>query len=616
MPSNLQIVSVPRLKIDGSDASEEIHQAITGIEVDETVLLPSMFTVRLTDRGLAWINDNNDFKIGKKIEIGMRAEGDSQPQKLLVGEITAIEPEFSQFEGPTVVIRGYDKSFRLHRGKKTRVFLQKKDSDVASQIAQECGLTAQADDTSGVYDYICQDNESDMEFLRERAALYGYFVYYEEDKLKFVKKPPAGTAVDLEWGAELLDFRARLAATEQVDGVKVRAWDRLEKKEIVGEKTAPDDKPEIGESRDGGTVAKTAFGSSKEVITERIVDTPTAAGDLALAVMNEISNSFIQADGTCEGKATLHAGMTVNLKQLGTRFSGKYRLTRVIHRWGTSGGYLTSFEISGRRANTLGDILTSKSNPGYGVVVGVVTDNTDSDSNAQNKLGRVKVKFPNIVDNSGQPMVSTWARLVSPMAGPERGFEFIPEVNDEVLVAFEHDDVHRPYVLGGLWNKTDKPPLPSDQAVANGNVDKRIIQSRSKHKIILDDKQGEEKISVIDKTEKNSLEINSKDNSFIIKADKKTEIQTTSGYKITIDDSGKKIEIACGGSTITMEDTGGIEIKNSSSSIKCSSSGIEIKSGGSKINCTSGSLEIASGGAKVALSGASVNINNGALEVM
>ena len=130
----------------------------------------------------------------------------------------------------------------------------------------------------------------------------------------------------------------------------------------------------------------------------------------------------------------------------------------------------------------------------YGVALGVVTNNKDPD-----KLGRVKVKLP-WMDEQAE---SYWARIVSPMAGKERGFFFLPEVDDEVLVAFEHGDPEHPFVMGALWNGKDKPPLDN----ADGKNDVRVIKSRSGHVIRLTDKQGEEKIEIVDKSTKNSIVI-------------------------------------------------------------------------------------------------------------
>ncbi len=127
-----------------------------------------------------------------------------------------------------------------------------------------------------------------------------------------------------------------------------------------------------------------------------------------------------------------------------------------------------------------------------GVAIGIVTNNQDPD-----RLGRVKVKFPWLSDEDE----SAWARMVTPMAGKERGLYFLPEVDDEVLVAFEHGDLRSPYVLGALWNGKDLPPVTND----DGKNNIRAIASRSGHVIRLNDEDGKEKIEIIDKSGKNSL---------------------------------------------------------------------------------------------------------------
>jgi len=101
----------------------------------------------------------------------------------------------------------------------------------------------------------------------------------------------------------------------------------------------------------------------------------------------------------------------------------------------------------------------------FGVTVGIVTNNKDPDG-----LGRVKATLPWMADQ----IETDWARVVTPMAGGSRGVYFLPEVDDEVLVAFEHGDPGSPYVLGGLWNGKDKPP----ESNSDGKNDLRTIKSR------------------------------------------------------------------------------------------------------------------------------------------
>lgn len=163
----------------------------------------------------------------------------------------------------------------------------------------------------------------------------------------------------------------------------------------------------------------------------------------------------------------------------------------------------------------------------YGVTVGIVTNNQDPDG-----MGRVKVKLPWLSEQDE----SYWARVLTPMAGNERGFYCLPEVEDEVLVAFEHGRVDIPYVLGALWNGQDKPPETNDDGANN----KRMIKSRSGHIIRLDDTEGSEKIEIIDKTESNSIVISTADNTITISADADITIQSSNGKLVL---SGNGIEL-------------------------------------------------------------------------
>jgi len=163
----------------------------------------------------------------------------------------------------------------------------------------------------------------------------------------------------------------------------------------------------------------------------------------------------------------------------------------------------------------------------YGVVVGVVTNNQDSDGQ-----GRVKVKFPWLNDKHE----SQWARIAAPMAGNKRGVYFLPEVDDEVLVVFEHGDMRFPYILGALWNGVDKPPADN----GDGKNNLRLIKSRSGHTIKLNDEDGKETIEIIDKSEKNSIVIDTAKNSITITSEKDITLSATKG---TIKLDAQKLEI-------------------------------------------------------------------------
>ncbi|CAG1003566.1 Actin cross-linking toxin VgrG1 [Myxococcaceae bacterium] len=181
----------------------------------------------------------------------------------------------------------------------------------------------------------------------------------------------------------------------------------------------------------------------------------------------------------------------------------------------------------------------------YGVVVGIVTNNQDPDG-----LGRVKLRFPWLSDD----VESEWARIAVLMAGPERGSYFLPEVEDEVLVAFEQGDVRFPFVLGALWNGKDKPP----ESNQDGENNKRLIKSRSGHIVRLDDTDGGEKIEILDKSGKNSLVIDTAANTLTLKADSDIVLESAQG-KVVI--KGQSIEIQSTAQDIKIESSANLDVK-------------------------------------------------------
>jgi len=190
----------------------------------------------------------------------------------------------------------------------------------------------------------------------------------------------------------------------------------------------------------------------------------------------------------------------------------------------------------------------------FGVAIGIVTNNKDPEG-----LGRVKTSLP-WMDGSVE---SDWARVVTPMAGAGRGVYFLPEVNDEVLVAFEHGNPDMPYVLGSLWNGKDKPPATN----GDGKNDVRVIRSRGGSVIRLTDTDQDARIEIADSSGKNTMVIRAKDNSITITAAGTVTIEAGSG-KLRL--SGKSVEIAAtstvsieSGQTMDVKATGQLTVKGS-----------------------------------------------------
>ena len=156
----------------------------------------------------------------------------------------------------------------------------------------------------------------------------------------------------------------------------------------------------------------------------------------------------------------------------------------------------------------------------FGVEIAIVTNVKDPD-----KLGRVKVCFPRL---PGKPE-SDWCRVAQPAAGAGRGFYWLPHVNDEVLIAFERGEAHRPYIIGSLWNGKDKPM----QAAYTDENTTVMIQTRSGHQVTLDDKKDNEKIVIADKSGKRTLTFDVKNKKFVIEA-KEGDVEIHAEKKIVL----------------------------------------------------------------------------------
>ncbi len=550
------------IKIGGEDLPEEIQDSLLEVVVDTTLYLPEMFTILIRDPELKWVDNTKFFDLGKPVEISAQAGEDlgGESGSLMKGEITALEPNFSGQGETTFLVRGYSKAHRLHRGKISKTFLNQSDTDIVKKIAGEVGLSPTVDPTPGRHDYVVQNNQTNFEFLQSRAARLGYKVFATSDELYFKKgEATLGDGPELVLGEILRDFRPYLSTTHQVDKVTVLGWDAKQKKEIKGEASPNSSLNQGGVGKTGGSVAG-VFGAAEMVLVNQPVMTPDEAKALAQGVADDISSEFMRADGVCFGHPKVKAGYTITVANIGKRFSGKYFITSATHIVNRD-GYETHFTISGRQPNTLSQLLApsngaSSNGPGQsdsdktqGVAVGIVTNNSDPDD-----LGRVKVKFPWL----GTDIESDWIRIASPGAGQERGLSYLPEIDDEVLVSFEHGNTRYPYVLGGLWNSKDKPPAPNSQAISGGKVNQRIIKTRKGHIILLDDEDGKEQIAIVDQSGSNSVVISSEHNSVTVEGSQGVTLQSGS-QKVVIDGQGNKIQLSGGGRMVTMSN-GQVEV--------------------------------------------------------
>ena len=140
----------------------------------------------------------------------------------------------------------------------------------------------------------------------------------------------------------------------------------------------------------------------------------------------------------------------------------------------------------------------------YGLESAFVVDNLDPDS-----LGRIQVQFPCMDDHH----VTDWVRVAQMYAGSGYGAFMMPEVGDEVLVAFLQGDINQPVIVGSMYNGVNTP-----HTFRTNSQDQKAIRTKSGHLICLDDSTDHEKISIVDKSENHRVVISTSDESIVIES--------------------------------------------------------------------------------------------------
>jgi uncharacterized protein involved in type VI secretion and phage assembly len=576
--SDTTSVSWPDVEIDGTAVPDAIKPNLAAILVDQHLHLPDLFVLTFDDPAQEVITQTG-VKVGSTVRIKAHGIGYDDPELLITGEVTALEGDYVGGHDRTIV-RGYDKSHRLHRGRRTETYQNVKVSDVAQTVASRAGLDiGTVDDTGAVLPYMSQTNLTDWDFLKAQAREVGFEVGVVDGSFFFRKPTDSSTAPDLGdpsstqpeqlvYGRDLISFHPRVNSMAQVSTVKVRAWDPTTKSVLIGAADAA--APHVEITGDPGTFAS-SFGSPTYVVHDRPLATQDDVDSAAKSVAEHIGSAFAEADGTVTGNARLRAGTAVSIAQVADPFAGKYTLTRTRHVFDDD-GYHTDFQVSGRQERSMAGLTSvgatngSASGGGHpipGAFIGLVTNNDDPD-----KLGRVKLKFPWMSDS----YESDWARVVQVGAGPQSGVMFLPEVGDEVLCIGEFGDLRRVYVLSAVHNSVDTPML-GDGLTDGGKVKRRGIVSRKGHKFILFDDPSKSGIALISSDGNLKVSLNETTSEITIHSQGKVTLQTDSG-DITLN-SGANVTIQAQGN-VNVSGSAGVKVDGGGGMVEMSGSLIKL----------------------------------------
>jgi phage protein D/phage baseplate assembly protein gpV len=596
------------VEIEGAPLPADAKALLIAAHVDDSLLLPDTFVLRFRDTEHIVI-PKSGAKIGSKVKVSVATDASTAPLPLIQGEVTALEAEFDS-TGTYTVIRGFDQAHRLFRGRRTESYTQCTASDVATKVAQRAGLSiGKIESTGTVFDHLSQGGVTDWEFLNSLAREIGYEVVVKDGKFDFRKPQKASTAPEggkaeeqnplvLRLGTDLLRFRSLITAAEQVKEVQARGWDVAQKKAFVATAPAATTSAVLPTVTPADIAKK--FGEPVYVASDTAYRTQAEVDGAATAIAEQIAGAFAEFEGVARGNPKLCAGAAIAIDNIGAPFDGKFTITTSHHRYEPTTGYTTAFSVTGRQERSLYGLTSGGGSmrPGQGPVVAQV-----SDANDPTQQARVKLTFPWLSDT----YVSDWARTVQPGAGKNRGAMVLPEVGDEVLVAFEQGDIRRPYVLGGLYNGIDTPPDGGPALIdgSSGAVNRRSMVSRLGHRIDLLDEDGRtEGITLSSTGDKLQLKMDHVDTTITVHSDGKVLIEGKGG--IMIDSASAKLELK--GGEVSISATSGVKIDGGGGSVDVSTSGpLSLKGSTAKLEGTASTDVKASG--MLTVQGSLVKIN-------
>lgn len=580
--------------------NKEIKFNIAGIQLDQVIDDHHQLLIRIQQAGKK--EASRDFEdpgeytkfLGSNIALTIRPTGgivDDSRALEFIGVITDVQIDnsidglnvvFIHAASPTITMDGAAKNAHYH---------DKSASDIIGAIVGNYPITiGNIEKTTAKYKFDTQYRESDFDYIMRLASGSGMFAYYTGRDFNLT---PANSekSVELVWRENLGAFRVGLGTAPMEFKADVYNY---EQKKIYSQ-----DSQSISEQAALSDISKISPEASKKIYKNSGFSSSPKNVEDAKSLDKTLQNDRRRAMGSmvrCTGQSIVPEIVTGSCVKIAgmDKLDGQYWVKGVRHLFDDNGKYHNTFVCSpldlaypeekkaekdldsGERtikaATSVESVKEARKKPAIGVNVARVIDLKDPES-----LGRIKVSYPWL--DSEQ---TAWVRMMVPHAGKDRGWYVLPEIDDEVLVGYEHGNTDYPVVLGCLYNKENSP---IQEAVSDDN-DIKMFMTRSGNKITFNDKDGAEQILISQKDGKNQI------------------VLDISGPSITITTEG---DVSIKGANINVEADQGITMK-AGGDIKLAGVNIELKADGNIKSEAAANHDIA-GNAQVNVKGGMINLN-------
>lgn len=432
--------------------------------------------------------------IGKSVIIKLLQANTLDAAYEFHGLVCEITVEQSDNFTSDLIIKGFSPTILLENGPNFSSFNQKKLQDIVSALTKSlsqvsCSVNNKPQHKAEIT-YISQYRESAFHFLNRLSSNFGEWFYYNGQQLYF-GKPAKSPEVEVIYGVDVQNLQMKLRILPLTFG----AYSYTSKNDSFISSNAPSSVDGLDE------YANYVLNESKKVFSEPVsfpasqrvgsksdLDAFLKNQKTAMAANLEVLSATSDNPSVCIGAIADVKVSVLSGNDLKKEDGGKFLITSVEHHVTSNGKYYNSFEgiPSGIDVVPVNNVIQPIAEP----QIATVTANADPDN-----MGRIQVQMLWQKQSGGS---TDWLRVLTPDAGSSgqvsknRGFVFIPEVGDQVLLCFRYNDPDRPFVLGSIFHG-------STAAGGGSNNDKKTLSTKSGHTIEMNDTSGAEKITITDK---------------------------------------------------------------------------------------------------------------------
>ena len=344
--------SRPTFKVDGVEQRELSEGLLQSLLIEETTLGLFRCEARFANWGAHANADRVDFYLfdgrivdfGKEIEVELGPPGGTR--RVFKGRISGLEAQFPKERPPELTVLAEDRFQDLRMERRTRTFEDSTDADALRAIIAQHGLSADIDVDGPTHRVLAQVNQSDLAFLRERAAAVDAELWLDDRTLHVQARSrrDAGT-VTLTYGAGLLEITVLADLAHQRSAVNVSGWDVAGKQAIDVQAGESAVSGELDGRRSGGAVLGRALAERTERAGLATPLSQAEAQALAEASYRRRARRFLSGAGVADGNPAIRVGGVLELRGVGPLFEGQYYITIVRHIYDLINGYRTTFQV-------------------------------------------------------------------------------------------------------------------------------------------------------------------------------------------------------------------------------------------------------------------------------